>query len=71
MIKKILKRLKRKKKVEKRVRKAKRTLYVLGLCCAFCTGAAVAAVLVYRNRNRLAVMTLGKRNIKRRRLKRA
>lgn len=68
MIRKIFK---RKRKAEKRARKAKKALYVFGLCCAFCAGASVASVLIYRNRKKLAVMALGKRNIKLRRLKKS
>ena len=67
LIKKLLKKIKVEKK-EKKAKKAKKALYVFGLCCAFCAGAALTGFVVFRNREKLAVMTVGKRNIKRRKL---
>ena len=57
------------RKKEKTEKKAKRALHLFGLCAAFCAGAACMGVLVFKNREKLAVMTVGKRNIRRRRLK--
>ena len=68
LIKRLLKRkLLNKTKVAKKTRKVKKILHILGLCCAFCAGAAVAGLFVYKNRQKLAVMTVGKRNIRHRR----
>ena len=68
LIKRLLKRkLLNKTKVAKKTRKMKKILHILGLCCAFCAGATVAGVFVYKNRQKLAVMTVGKRNIRHRR----
>lgn len=70
LIKRLLKRkLLNKTKVGKKTRKAKKILRVLGLCCAFCAGAAVTGLFVYKHREMLAVLTVGKRNIKRRRFR--
>ena len=59
---------KKKKTAEKKAKKAKKKLYVLSIFCAFCLGAFATAFLVYQNKEKLAVMTVGKRNINRRRL---
>ena len=64
----IRKLLKGKKKAEKKARKAKKTFFILSLCCAFCLGAGLTGLFVYRNRERLAVMTVGRRKIRPRRL---
>ena len=65
---KLIKRLLKKTKSARKSRKTKRILHVIGLCCAFCAGMAVMGLFVYKNREKLAVMTVGRRNIKRRRL---
>lgn len=69
LIKRLLKRkLLNKSKVGKKTKKAKRILHLLGLCCAFCAGVVVTSLFVFKNREKLAVMTVGKRNIRHRRL---
>ena len=62
---KLLKKWKNRKKEEK---KAKRKLYVFGLCCAFLAGSGLTGYVLFKNREKLAVMTIGRRNIRRRRL---
>lgn len=60
-----------KKRAEKKAKKAvKRTkrMFVL-VTLSFCAGAALTGYLAYQNRKKLAVMTLGKRNIRWSRLK--
>ena len=56
MIKKLLG---KKKKHEKKVRKTKRILHVLGLCCAFCLGAGLMGWFVYAHRNVIAAAVNG------------
>ena len=52
-----------KKRAEKKAAKrTKRTLALMTL--SFCAGAALVGYLAYQNRRKLAVMTLGKRNIR-------
>ena len=55
------------KKAKKAVKRTKRTLALMTL--SFCAGAALTGYLAYHNREKLAVMTLGKRNIRWSRLK--
>ena len=65
---KLFKFFKKEKNVEKKVKKAKKKLHVIGLCCAFCLGALTTAVLVYKNKEKLAVMMVGKKHIAHKRL---
>ena len=57
--------LQRKKKAGKRARK-RRLLHALGLCCAFCAGAAAMGCFVYTHRQALAMAVVGKDLSKRR-----
>ena len=50
------------KKAKKAAKRTKRTLALMTL--SFCAGAALTGYLAYQNRRKLAVMTLGKRNIR-------
>ena len=52
------------KSVKRKVKRAKKTLALMLL--AFCAGVGVTCFLMYANRKQLAVMTIGRRNIKRR-----
>ena len=60
-----------KKKAEKKAKKAaKRTKVTFTLMTlSFCAGAVLTGYLAYQNRQKLAVMTLGRRNIRWGRLK--
>ena len=60
-----------KKKAEKKAKKAiKRTKVTFALMTlSFCAGAALTGYLAYQNRQKLAVMTLGRRNVRWGRLK--
>ena len=50
------------KKAKKAAKRTKRTLALMTL--SFCAGVALTGYLAYQNRRKLAVMTLGKRNIR-------
>lgn len=54
-------------KVKRKVKRTKRTIALMTL--SFCAGVGLTAFLAYQNRQKLAVLTLGKRNIRWRRLK--
>ena len=60
-----------KKKAEKKAKKAaRRTKVTLALMTlSFCAGAVLTGYLAYQNRQKLAVMTLGRRNVRLGRLK--
>ena len=60
-----------KKKAEKKAKKAvKRTKATFALMTlSFCAGAVLTGYLAYQNRQKLAVMTLGRRNVRLGRLK--
>ena len=57
-----------KKQADKAAKKAKKKLRMLSYCFAFCAGAALTGYICYQNREKLAVMTIGRRNIKPRKL---
>ena len=50
------------KKAKKAVKRTKRTFALMTL--SFCAGAALTGYLAYQNRQKLAVMTLGIRNVR-------
>lgn len=60
-------RKKEEKKAKKAARRTKVTLALMTL--SFCAGAVLTGYLAYQNRQKLAVMTLGRRNIRWGRLK--
>ena len=53
-----------KRKKEKREKKAKKARHLLGLCCAFFLGAGLTSFFIFKNREKLAVMTLGRWNVR-------
>ena len=65
---KLFKLIKKEKNTKKKVKKAKKKMHVIGLCCAFLLGALTTAVLVYKNKEKLAVMMVGKKHIAHKRL---
>ena len=60
-------RKKAEKKTKKAVKRTKVTLVLMTL--SFCAGAVLTGYLAYQNRQKLAVMTLGRRNVRLGRLK--
>ena len=60
-------RKKAEKKAKKAVKRTKVTFTLMTL--SFCAGAVLTGYLAYQNRQKLAVMTLGRRNIRWGRLK--
>ena len=60
-------RKKAEKKAKKAVKRTKVTFTLMTL--SFCAGAVLTGYLAYQNRQKLAVMTLGRRNVRLGRLK--